>query len=186
MATIIIQPKVLASTSPDVYDDLKIETVVNADNATNDSDGDPINTTYTKDADFNNSSATEFGDYIISKKVELYKNATGTASVTGLTIASTDILEIHINGTSLSQKIYFANGTGTIRDNIISVSPLYALLLIGGTQITVISTSVSIGNTTYNRYKTTEESPTEGAFFKYYDDGANAGNVITAIYKIIQ
>lgn len=41
----------------------------NSTNATNDSDGNPINTTYVKDSDFNTSSQTAFGDYIVEKKI---------------------------------------------------------------------------------------------------------------------
>lgn len=87
----------------------------NATNAANDSDGNPINTTYTKDSDFNNSSQTAFGDYIVSKKELLWSGSkafsvdpSAPADINlSSNLSAEDIIEIHCNEIIGGNRYYY-------------------------------------------------------------------------------
>jgi Fe-S cluster assembly iron-binding protein IscA len=195
MATKIVQPKVLASQSPDVYNDLTVYNAVNATNVTNGVRNTDDSYQRLYKATNSDDDVLNLGGNIIEQKKELYNNSTGSSSITldSGSFANGDILELHFSVATkpnniLRIQLNSAGASFVKSETVIQNDSAYAEIAINQVSviITIATQTIAVLQGITNTYQTTSATPSSGDSLNFVNCSTySPSNAIKKIYKIV-
>ena len=178
---------------------LSVGSATSATKATNDSDNNAINTTYAKKTDFNTSSQTKFGDYIVTKKKLLASSISLNLTINNASshpVSKSTTLTLDMVDTSHHLEFWFSGNIGVhhAMGSIYGCPVAFGGFHNTGNSYWLISASVDISNISGTSYTVTLNAdrryltfPTSSGNVNSKDDSGTYSIVtLDAIYEIIE